>query len=562
MPTFQEFPYRRIDFEELSARFCGHLDDFRQARDTAAAYLSLIEMDHIQRVFISYATLSEAGATNDSFDAFWQDEERFFGKTKPEFELLIQRRNEAICQSPHKAELETLMGQEMIDRAELQRSTVNDAALPLMRRENDLSQRYSVLTSRLSAKDGDETLTMPELSRRGTSPEREVRRKYALLAERAYAGIADELDALYDDMVNVRTDIARATGFANLTDYCLAKHGRTGYGRAELRHFAHGVETELVPLVSALFKAQESRLGHPVMNYDEGALFPGRDVKVADDPLPAFAKVFQRLSPETKVFFDELTERRFYDLELRPGKTMGAYSNDMPLCRMPYIFETYNATEGAVRTFAHECGHGLHTFLHRGEPIMDAAACSSDVSETHSMSMEFFIWRYLGELVSEKDIPPYQYRHLRDSLAFIPYGTAIDCFQTEVYDHPELSPKQRLELWQGLERRFLPWRKYEKGLFYDQGRAWQRQIHVMKWPFYYIDYVLAQVCALQLFAFGVKDFDGAWNAYVRLLKHSGKLSFPQTVRRAGLMSPFEDGAIEMIAQQVGEYMETLNVQGG
>lgn len=561
MLAFQDFPYHRVDFEELSVRFLHHLRSFLEAKDAASAYFALIEMDYLQRVFISYATISEASATNDSYEAFWQEEERFFGEVKPRFELLIQRRNEAICSSAHRPELLALLGKEMIDRAELQRRTVNRDALPLLQRENELSLRYSLLVSQLSAEDCGETLTIPELKKRGSSADRGTRKKYALLAERAYAGIAEELNALFDDMVRVRTGIANATGFANLTDYCLAKHGRTGYGRAELKHFARDVEEDLVPLVSELFRAQEARLGQPMMYYDEAALFPGRDVPIGNDPLPAFSRIFRGLSPETKVFFDELTERKFYDLELRPGKTAGAYSNYLPLCQMPYIFETYNATEGAVRTFAHECGHGLHSFLHRGEPVMDAAACSSDVSETHSMSMEFFIWRHLNELVSQEDIPLYQYRHLRDSLAFIPYATAIDCFQTEVYDHPELSPEQRLQLWKELEHRFLPWRSYEAGLFYERGHVWQCQIHVMKWPFYYIDYALAQVCALQFFALDAQDHDRAWGAYLRLLKDSGHFSFPQTVARAGLKTPFEEGAIRHITQVAKAYLDSLEIRG-
>ena len=559
MLTFEEFPYRRIDYHTLSGRYEAYLDSLRNARDTASAYFALIEMDYIQRVFVSYATLSEAGATNDSNDAFWQEEERFFGSIKPEFELLIQRRNATICESPYKAELGKLLGKEMIDRAEMQRKTVNETVLPIMRRENELSQRYSELVSQLSAKDGDETLTMPQLSQRGASPDHAKRKKYALLAEQTYLTIADELDALYDEMVRVRTQIARATGFENLTDYCIAKHARTGYGREDLTRFARSVEEELVPFVSELSRAQEMRLGHPVMDYDEGTLLPGKAVCVVSDPIPAFSRIFRRLSPETKVFFDELTERRFYDLALRSGKTMGAYSNYLPLCQMPYIFQTYNATEGAARTFAHECGHGLHSFLHRGEPVMDASACSQDVSETHSMSMEFLIWSCLDELVAKKDIPIYQYRHLKDSFAFICYGTAIDRFQTQVYDHPDMLPKDRLTLWRELELRFLPWRKHEAGLFFDQGRAWQRQIHVMKWPFYYIDYVLAQVCALQFFAMDTIDHDAAWDTYIRFLKDSGKQSFPETVRRAGLPSPFEKGSIRKITRSVAAYMASLEI---
>ena len=557
MITFAQYPYQRLDFEDLSARMGACTEKMRQAATLGEAFLQLVETDYLDRLFISYATLSEAGNTNNSYDDFFQEEEAFFNEVKPRFHLLLQWRNAAVLASPFRNELRELLGDEFFDSAQMQRRTVSDHTLVLMQRENTLSQEYSSVMSQLCAEEDGQRLTMSMLAKLAAGGDHATRRKYALLSERAMQTAAPRLDTLYGELVALRHQIAVRTGFDTYTDYSLCKLGRTSYGRKELDAFASAVETQLVPLVARMMARQEERLGYPMMNYDEEDVMPGRHVKPNREPLAAFRQIFGRLSPETKVFFDELCERSFFDLALREGKTNGAYANPMPLCAMPYIFETYNETEGAVRTFAHECGHGLNTFLHRGEAVGGTCVYSSDVAETHSMSMEFFIWRYLGEVVPQEDVPLYQYAHLKNSLTFIPYGTAVDRFQTEVYDHPDMTPAQRLALWQALEKRFLPWRKYERDGFYSQGRAWQRQIHVMKWPFYYIDYVLAQVCALQFWALDAQDHAKAWDTYLRLMKDSGRYSFVRLISRAGLQSPFEDGALAGICTRAEQYLNAF-----
>jgi len=559
MIKFLEFPYERIDFEELSKRMTEHTERIQNAKTVGAAYLQIIETDHLEKVFVSYATISEAGNTNNSYDELYLKEEGFFNEVKPRFALLIQKRNDAILQSPLSNQLKKLIGNEFFDSVNMQKRTVSEEVLALMNSENELSQEYSTIMSRLTIDVDGETLTMPQINKLGQSADRQERQKYAILGEKAMMQVADDLDRIYDNMMKIRTEIAHKTGFDSYTDYCLSKHGRTSYGRQELKMFAANVEKHIVPVVSKMVEKQAKRLGHEVKNYDESTLFPGRIAKIEKELLPAYKKIFAKLSPETKVFFDELCEREFFDLELREGKTMGAYSNFMPLCSMPYIFETYNSTEGAVRTFAHECGHGLNSYMHRGESLSGVCAQSADISETHSMSMEFFVWQDIHEIIPEDDVGAYKYRHLKDSLAFIPYGTAVDLFQTTVYDNPEMTPAERLDLWKDLEKRFVPWRQFEQGLFYDQGRMWQRQIHVMKWPFYYIDYVLAQVCSLQFWALDTKDHEKAWNAYMSLIKDSGRYSFVDIIKRAELLTPFEDEVLANIVDTTLDFIEKLEI---
>lgn len=239
------------------------------------------------------------------------------------------------------------------------------------------------------------------------------------------------------------------------------------------------------------------------------------------------------------------------------GKIRGAYSNYVPIYEMPFIFETFDRSPGAIKTFAHECGHGLHSYLKRGEPFVESGNATSDISEIHSMAMEFFIWPYLDRLYSPEDVEKYKFFHMKNALSFLPYGAAVDEFQTEVYDHPDLTPAQRLDLWKSLEKRYVPWRKYKNEGFLSQGRGWQRQTHIYKWPFYYIDYVLSQVCALQFHFLNEADHEKAWDSYLKLLRCSGFQSFDETMTLAGLESPFAPGVVEKVGRQAMEFLEKM-----
>jgi M3 family oligoendopeptidase len=224
---------------------------------------------------------------------------------------------------------------------------------------------------------------------------------------------------------------------------------------------------------------------------------------------------------------------------------------------MPFVFVNYNATFDEVVTFAHECGHALQSYIKRGEPFLDNTNPSFDLCEIHSMAMEFFIWPYLKDLIPEADIDKYKYLHLKSALSFIPYGTIVDAYQTEVYDHPEKTPAQRREMWQSLEREFLPWKKFDGDGFYAQGRFWQRQTHIYRWPFYYIDYVLAQTCALQYHFMDQEDHEKAWNSYLTLVRESDRCSFSETLEKAGLESPFKPGVLAELGRKAVAELDAL-----
>jgi M3 family oligoendopeptidase len=156
------------------------------------------------------------------------------------------------------------------------------------------------------------------------------------------------------------------------------------------------------------------------------------------------------------------------------------------------------------------------------------------------------------------DTDKYKFAHLSGALLFIPYGVTVDEFQHWVYEHPEATPSERKLIWRELEKKYIPWRDYEDNDLLNRGGFWFRQLHIFELPFYYIDYTLAQVCALQFWIKSVQDRDGTWQDYLKLCKQGGSKSFLELVKLAGLKNPFEEGCIRSIIGPIEHWLDGVD----
>ena len=557
MIQFQNVPYLRPDMDALEREMTAGITALQNAETFPESYYALLSLEAPRRKFMTLATLVEAQNTMNTNDEYWAAEQAWFDRNRPRWDALCVRLGEVLNATPFRREFEVHLGTEIFRQAETTGRAFSTEIAKELEEESVLSGKYSLISGNLSVEVDGQRRTMGELSRMQDSSSRESREKFGGLRQQAFAERSGELDQLYDDLVNVRTRMAKKLGFGSYTDMGYCRQGRTGYQRQDVAAFRKAIEESITPVVAALYEKQRRRLGYKELwDFDEDVNFVGGDPKLAEGEVEArFDDIFGQLSPESRVYYQDLRRCGFYDLGDRKGKIRGAYSNYVPIYGMPFIFETFARSPGAVKTFAHECGHGLHSYLKRGEPFVESGNATSDICEIHSMAMEFFIWPYLDRLYSAEDVRKYKFFHLKTALSFLPYGAAVDEFQTEVYDHPELTPQQRLALWKDLEKRYMPWRRYKHEGFLSEGRAWQRQTHIYKWPFYYIDYVLAQICALQFHFLNEEDHEKAWASYLRLLRCSGFQSFDETLAIAGLESPFAPGVVEKVGRMAMEFLE-------
>ena len=211
--------------------------------------------------------------------------------------------------------------------------------------------------------------------------------------------------------------------------------------------------------------------------------------------------------------------------------------------RSLFLFANFDGTSENAYIMSHEGGHGFFFYLKRKEAIRERGWYTSEMAETHAMSMEFFLSPYM-ELFFGPRAEDYRRMHLEKAVTLIIYECQQDEFQQIVYEQPQLTRQQRNEIWARLERDYFPYREYTEEEQARVGACWQRIPHVFLWSFYAIDYALAQVCALQYYRWMTEDPDGAWKSYLTFCRASGNLSFPEAVQAAGLESPFGAGSLK------------------
>jgi M3 family oligoendopeptidase len=249
-----------------------------------------------------------------------------------------------------------------------------------------------------------------------------------------------------------------------------------------------------------------------------------------------------KVHPEIGGLYRMMIDRRLVDLRNREHKAGGGYCMSFPDYGVPYVFANFNGTHGDVHVLVHEMGHAFQDWKSRNLPVLDYITPTMESAEIHSMSMEYLTAPHM-EAFFGPDAERYRHLHLEDSLLFLPYGVAVDHFQHLVYAAPGSGPAERHAMWQRMEARYLPWRRYGDLSYFERGGLWQAKAHIYQAPFYYIDYTLALCCALQFWARSRREYAGAVADYVALCSRGGQAPFLDLVRSANLASPFEEGAL-------------------
>ena len=395
----------------------------------------------------------------------------------------------------------------------------------------------------------------------------DARRLAAWKAEGAwYKGNQPELDRLYDELVAVRTKMGRALGHDDFVALGYDRMGRLSYGREDVERFRTAVRAYVVPLANKVFYAQSKRTGrpYPLSFADEALTFRGgnpRPKGTAEDILDAGSAFYHELSPETDAFFKTMRNDDLMDVLSTKGKAGGGYMTEILDYNVPFIFANFNGTAGDVDVVTHEAGHAFSYYMNTDR--VPAALCmpTSEACEVHSMSMEFLAWPWEEGFFGE-DARKYRYAHLAGALTFIPYGTMVDHFQHEMYEHPDLTPAERHATWKRLLATYMPWMAVNGDIpFYGEGQGWQRQQHIYELPFYYIDYCLAQTVALEVWQLSQADFKDAWEHYMAYTRQGGTRPFTELVEHAGLKSPFDAECLKGICEAASAWLESYDLSG-
>jgi M3 family oligoendopeptidase len=555
---FEQIPYERPEKEEVEQIFTEHIQLFKESDTVEGQIEALKSLQDYSNWLETQANLVSIRHSIDTEDAFYKSEKEYIDEVMPVMQEFKTDYYRAIVDSPFRVQLEERWGSQLFKLAELSLKTFSPDIIPELQLENKLITEYGQLIASAKIEFEGEERTLAQLTPFEQSTDRDVRKKASAAKFQFLADNEEQLDRIYDDLVNVRTKMAQKLGFANFVEMGYARMTRTDYDAEMVANFRQQVQDEIVPVATKLRERQQRRIGVDTLNfYDENFTYQSGNATPKGDAdwiIENGKLMYKELSKETDEFFKYMIENNLMDLLSKKGKESGGYCAYLPEYGSPFIFSNFNGTSGDIDVLTHEAGHAFQVYQSRHLGVPEYAFPTMEAAEIHSMSMEFFAWPWMEHFFKE-DTEKYKFAHLADSILFIPYGVAVDEFQHFVYANPEATPEERKLYWSKLEKRYLPHRKYDGNAYLEAGGFWQRQSHIYQVPFYYIDYTLAQICALQFWKRMNDDQQAAWQDYLNLCQKGGSLSFLELVKVAGLRSPFEDGCVSSV---IGEIEGWLN----
>lgn len=426
--------------------------------------------------------------------------------------------------------------------------------IPLKVEETKLGQKYQKCVGAMTAEFEGKEQTLVQLGKHLEDPDREKREKvFDLIAHRRFRD-REELDRIFDELIKLRGRIARNAGFDNYRDYIFRARERFDYTPGDCELFHRSVEKHVVPLVAQMHEDRRKELGLTALrpwdlavdSRNRPALKPFSD---ADDLIRLTQQVFDDLDSSFAKQFNVMREAGLLDLANRKGKAPGGYQSTLDEARLPFIFMNAVGQHRDVETLLHEAGHAFHALASRDQPIPDYRHAPIEFCEVASMGMELLAGESLGRFYSKRDLVRAQLDHMRGILTVFPWIAQVDAFQHWIYLHPEHTREERTRCWMDLSGRFggvADWTGYE----FARETLWHRQLHIFEYPFYYIEYGIAQLGALSLWKNARHDKAAAMEQYRQALSLGGSRPLPELFAAAGIRFDFSEDAVAPLIDEV------------
>ena len=562
MKRFKDLEYTRPSFEETEKEICETLKEFREATDYETAKNALFRKQDISNEFRTMASIAHIRHDVDMADPFYDEEIQYLNSVMPKLSIVMKEFNEALASSGFRKDFENEFGDQLFRLLDADIRTNSSEVVEERITEAGLVNEYSKIAASCKTLFRGKECNFYGLLKHMLSTDRNERKEAFESWAALYESVSDRLDDVYDRLCTVRRKIADKLGFDNYTDLAYLSRHRFDYKPEDIERFRKAVVSYIVPIAEEIHESQRKRLGLEKLEYyDEQLFFPDGNSTPDKDTagmVKAATTMYRELSKETGEFFDFMVEYDLFDLETKPNKRLGGYCTGLPKYKAPFIFSNFNKTSADTEVLTHEAGHAFESYIaNRNQVLSEYTHSTSEINEIHSMSMEFFTEPWYPLFYPEGEGDRYIYEHLADSLANITYLVSVDEFQHKVYEKEQPSAQGLRTIWKDIERKFLPWRSYDHNDFLNNGGFWMQKQHIFMYPFYYVDYALAMICALQYYLWMRKDRTGAWNSYMKLCSLGGSLGYFDLLKEAGLKNPFEEDTIREVANGVAEVLKKM-----
>ena len=480
-------------------------------------------------------------------------------KIKPLF-FALQRKYLA---SEFRAELDTKRYAILDRKWSADVDLFRDENVPLETQVTQLTNEYDKIMGAMMVGFEGKEYTPQQMARFSEKTDRDVRERAWEAAALRHLADREKIEDIFDRLLGVREQIARNAGMDQYRSYIWKAYKRFDYTPGQCLQFADAIERSVVPLVKELNRQRKEELGIEAlrpwdMAVDPKNLPPLEPFK--EDQIAEFVektrRIFERMSPALAEDFDSLRTRNNLDLGSRKGKQPGGYQMSLEEAREPFIFMNAAGLQRDVETLLHEGGHAFHCLATRDEPLVYLRSAPMEFCEVASMSMELLGADHFDEFYNGADAARAKRKLLEGIIRFMPWMATIDSFQHWLYTHGGHTRAERTAAWLALLDRFFPdvdWSGYES----MRAARWQQQLHLFSSPFYYIEYGIAQLGALQLWMKSREDPRRALSNYRAALALGGTKTLPELFGAAGILFDFSAKTLLPLMEALGEELRAL-----
>ena len=430
--------------------------------------------------------------------------------------------------------------------------------IPLFTAEQELNNEYDKTMAAMTVEFRGQTYTLQQMARFLEETDRATREEaWRLTAERRSADRA-AVEGIFEKLLDLRRQVAANTGFEDYRQYIWHARKRFDYRPEDCLAFGAAIEQLCVPLVEQLDVQRRSQLGLESLRPWDGAVDPRNraplrpfDAKDVDGFVDKTRRVFERISPPLAEQFQSMRESGDLDLDSRRGKQPGGFQSSLEAVKRPFIFMNAAGLQRDVETLLHEGGHAFHYMAARSEWNLFVRHAPLEFCEVASMSMELLAGDHLGLFYnSPQDAARAKRVHLEGIIRFMPWMATIDGFQHWLYTHPQHTASERTEAWLAMLGRFAGSVVDWSGLEDVRASMWQRQLHLFHVPFYYIEYGIAQLGALQVWLNYRRDPQAALEQLLEAFALGGTRPLPELFSTAGIRFAFDEATLRPLIDAV------------
>ncbi len=428
--------------------------------------------------------------------------------------------------------------------------------VPLQTDNALLSQHYQTVTGAMTVPFEGRDYPVPQMRKFLQETDRTVRQQAWTATGRRYLQDRDDLDGIFDRMVSVRDRIAKNAGFANYRDYKFREYHRFDYTPQHCRQFHAAVHEYLVPLQRKMLSFRAEQMGLSSLrpwdlSVDPLGRAPLQPFATTEQFIARLHAMFARLDGQFGNWFKVLMDDGLLDLESRQGKAPGGYQSALYEARKPFIFMNAIGANDDLRVLMHEGGHAFHSLACSEEPLWAYRHAPTEFCEVASMSMELLAAAHLSVCYDEAQQNRWWREQLETIVRILISVAVYDAFQHWLYENPSHTRQQRDEHWIALQERYegdsVDW----SGLEEYRCPLWQRTLHFFQYPFYYIEYGIAQLGALGIWLQSKQDMPRAIRNYKAALSLGGSRPLPELFAAAGVPFDFSPKTIRPLTEAIG-----------